>query len=48
MLEQGHKIMPSPIVDTRIHMDMTDDNDEQALKAKISQVVQNKISTADF
>ena len=46
MLEQGHKIMPSPIVDTRIALDLSD-NEEQVLKAKISDVVQSKIG-ADF
>jgi cell division initiation protein len=50
MVEQGHKIMPNPSVDTRIHnASMTDSTDEQALKAKISEVVQNKISSpGDF
>lgn len=45
MLEQGHKIMPSPTIDARIAMDIVENNDEAALKAKISEVVQNKISS---
>jgi cell division initiation protein len=48
MLEQGHKIMPSPAVDTRITLDISEPNEEQALKAKISEVVQSKIGSAEF
>src|ERR1044072_652347 len=44
MLEQGHKIMPSPALDPRIAMDIQDQNEEQALKAKITEVVANKIN----
>jgi len=52
MLEQGHKIMPSPVVDTRLTMESSisniDISEEQALKDKISQVVANKIGSAEF
>ena len=45
MLEQGHKIMPSPTLDHRLTMEMNDNNEEQALKQKISEVVQHKLSS---
>lgn len=51
MLEQGHKIMPNPVVDTRLTLESAtaaDLSEEQALKAKISEVVQSKIGTAEF
>lgn len=52
MLEQGHKIMPNPQVDTRLTLESSighaDISEEQALKDKISQVVQNKIGAAEF
>jgi cell division initiation protein len=51
MLEQGHKIMPSPAIDPRIALDMQDNNntEDQALKAKISEAVHNKINpNAEF
>lgn len=46
MLEQGHKIMPSPVVDARISMDISED--DQSLKNKISEVVHGKIANTDF
>lgn len=52
MLEQGHKIMPNPVVDTRLTLESSigtaDISEEQALKDKISQVVQNKIGAAEY
>lgn len=46
MLEQGHKIMPSPTVDQRLAID---DSDENSLKSKVSEVVQGKLNpTAEF
>jgi cell division initiation protein len=41
MLEQGHKIMPSPVVDPRASI--SENSDDAALKAKINEVVHNKI-----
>ena len=48
MLEQGHKIMPSPTIDQRMVMEIHDNNnaEEQALKQKINEVVQNKINSS--
>lgn len=46
MLEQGHKIMPSPTIDPRMSHDSSGGvNEETSLKNKIAEAVQNKIAS---
>jgi cell division initiation protein len=47
MLDQGHKIMPSPQIDQRVAIDMNDPSEDALLKQKVSEVVQNKLSGKD-
>lgn len=45
MVEQGHKVMPNPSLDPR--MEITESrSEEDLLKAKVSEVVQSKVSAS--
>jgi cell division initiation protein len=45
MLEQGHKIMPSPGMDSRLTFDTSESvSEEQHIKNKITEAVQSKLS----
>lgn len=44
MLEQGQKIMPNPVIETRISAEITENDEAQMIKAKVSEAIQKKMA----
>ncbi len=47
MLEQGHKIMPSPILEARFNVDLNEEEDAKAIRAKVNDAVSKAVLTAE-
>ncbi|MBX3020843.1 MAG: DivIVA domain-containing protein [Bdellovibrionales bacterium] len=43
MLEQAQKIMPNPVIEPKISSDIRENDDAQALKAKIAEAIQKNL-----